>query len=325
VGLKFLGISVIILRYEQRMICDDEFRQCDGLLSSYLRHSKSYFIMKRIIKKAIVSTLVIFFVMISGLITIMLFPQPLFAHKMEYKKFRVYSDNALDKNIEVVLNNAYRLVEQSELQDENYQYDIFFSHDNIYNRIEDLQGKGPAARATAGNIVFKVRLDIAANRAYGIISTINLTEILAHEMVHCLQANKLGLWNMNQLNHPPYWKLEGYPEYISRQAKLKAKDYSLTNEVKRFIELNSKSKDGIVEVSEEHFMPSVYYKGRLMVEYLMDVKRMTYAEILRDTRTEDEVFQEMVHSTLNLKPRTLRSIPPTLNIRILRSALLNSF
>src|SRR6478609_7332206 len=88
-------------------------------------------LMKKIIKKAIVSTLVIFFVMMSGLVTIMLFPQPLFAHKMEYKKFRVYSDNVLDKKIEVVLNNAYSLVEQSELQDENYQYDIFFSHDNI--------------------------------------------------------------------------------------------------------------------------------------------------------------------------------------------------
>jgi hypothetical protein len=99
--------------------------------------------MKSIIKKAIVSTLVTFFVVISGLITIMLFPQPLFAHKMEYKKFRVYSNNVPDKNIEVVLNNAYNLVEQSELQDERYQYDIFFSHDNIYNRIEDLQAKVP--------------------------------------------------------------------------------------------------------------------------------------------------------------------------------------
>jgi len=93
--------------------------------------------------------------------------------------------------------------------------------------------------------------------------------------------------------------LEGYPEYISRQAKLKDKNYSLTNEIKRFIELESKSEDGIVEVSEEHFMPAVYYKGRLMIEYLMDIKGMTYTEILKDKRTEDQVFQEMLDSTLN--------------------------
>jgi hypothetical protein len=258
--------------------------------------------MKRIIKRTIGIVVLTVFVLFSGLVTIMLFPQPLFAHKLEYKKFNVYSDQAVGKNIEGILNDAYNLVEQSELQDKNYQYDIFFSLDNIYNRIEDLQGKGPAARATAGNIVFKVKVDIDNNKAFGLRSTMNLTELLAHEMIHCLQANKLGLWNMNQLNHPAYWKLEGYPEYISRQAKLKDKNYSLSNEIKRFIELESKSIDGFVEVSEEHFVPSIYYKGRLMVEYLMDIKGMTYAEILKDDRTEDQVFQEMKDSTLNLKP-----------------------
>lgn len=257
--------------------------------------------MKRIIKKAIVSLLMTAFVLISGLVTIMLFPQPLFAHKMEYKQFRVYSDNMPDKGIEIILDKAYQLVEKSELHDKYYQYDIFFSHDNIYNRIEDLQGKGPAARATAGNIVFKVSVDIENNLACGVISKINLTEMLTHEMVHCLQANTLGLLNMNQFNHPPYWKLEGYPEYISRQAKLKDPDYSLTNEIERFIELESKSKDGFVEVSNEHFVPSIYYKGRLMVEYLMDVKGMTYNEILKDQRTEDQIFQEMLDSTLNFQ------------------------
>ncbi len=258
--------------------------------------------MKRIIKRTIGFSLLTFFVLFSGLVTIFLFPQPLFAHKLEYKKFNVYSDQVVDKNIEVILKNAYNLVEQSELQDKDYQYDIFLSLDNIYNQIEDLQGKGPAARATAGNIVFKVRVDIENNKAFGPRSKMNLTELLAHEMVHCLQASKLGLWNMNQLNHPPYWKLEGYPEYISRQAKLKDKDYSLSDEIKRFIGLENNSSDGFVEVSEEHFVPSIYYKGRLMVEYLMDFKGMTYDEILKDDRTEDQVFQEMKNSTFNIKP-----------------------
>lgn len=256
--------------------------------------------MKKIIKRTIGIAVLTFFVLFSGLVTIMLFPQPLFAHKLEYKKFNVYSDELLDKNIEVILNNAYNLVEQSELQDKNYQYNVFLSLDNIYNRIEDLQGKGPAARATAGHIVFKVRVDIDNNKAFGSRSKMNLTELLTHEMVHCLQANKLGLWNLNQLNHPPYWKLEGYPEYISRQARLKEENYSLSNEIKRFIELEGKSKDGFVEIIEEHFAPAIYYKGRLMVEYLIDVKGFTYDQILKDTRTEDQIFQEM-RETLNLK------------------------
>ena len=69
--------------------------------------------MKRIIKRTIGIAVLTLFVLFSGLVTIMLFPQPLFAHKLEYKKFNVYSDELLDKNIEVILNNAYNLVEQS--------------------------------------------------------------------------------------------------------------------------------------------------------------------------------------------------------------------
>ncbi|HPH45996.1 MAG TPA: hypothetical protein PLJ60_02750 [Chryseolinea sp.] len=257
--------------------------------------------MKKMIKRTIGFTALTILVLLSGLVTIMLFPQPLFAHAYEHEKFRVYSDTEMDKSVQPILDNAYKLIEHSELHDSNYRYEIFFSSETIFNKIEDLQGKGAAARATAGNIVFKVTVDFKTNRAVGPISKMNLTEILAHEMGHCLQTNRLGLWNMNQFNHPPYWKLEGYPEYISRQAKLKGKDYSLSNEIKRFIELESKSKNGMVEVSEEHFMPSVYYKGRLMIEYLMDVKGMTYDEILKDTRPEDELYQEMIRSTLNLE------------------------
>jgi hypothetical protein len=84
---------------------------------------------------------------------------------------------------------------------------------------------------------------------------------------------------------------------------LKDANYSLKSEIERFIKLDSKSKNGIVEVTEDHFMPSVYYKGRLMIEYLMDVKGMTYDEILKDTRSEDELFQEMLHSTLKIEQR----------------------
>ncbi len=91
------------------------------------------------------------------------------------------------------------------------------------------------------------------------------------------------------------WKLEGYPEYISRQNMLKSSDYSLRFEIDRYKELEKNSKDGFVEVVKGHYMPTYYYKGRLMVEYLMDIKGLTYDEILKDSRTEIEVFDELVN------------------------------
>ncbi len=252
--------------------------------------------MKKIIKKTIASLVLILIVFISGLITLMCFPQTLFANKIEHQKFRIYYDNEIDKDGLInILDHAYQLIEHSELHDTNFVFNIFLAHNNFFNTIEDLQGKGPIARATAGYITVKYPIDIKNNLIKGLRSSANLTEIIVHEMVHNLQGNRYGLLSFSPIKHPPMWKLEGYPEYISRQNMLKSSDYSLRFEIDRYVELEKNSKDGFVEVVKGHYMPAYYCKGRLMVEYLMDIKGFTYDEILKDSRTEIEVFEELVN------------------------------
>jgi len=252
--------------------------------------------MKKIIKRTIASFVLILVVFISGLITLICFPQSLFANKIEHKKFSIYYDSEIDKDgLTHMLDNAYQLIEYSELHDKKFVFNIFLAHDNSFNKIEDLQGKGPIARATAGNITVKKPIDIENNLIKSSRSNANLTEIIVHEMVHNLQGNTYGLLNFSPVKHPPMWKLEGYPEYISRRNLLKSADYSLRLEISRFVELEKNSKDGFVEVVKGHFMPTYYYKGRLMVEYLMDIKGLTYDEILKDKRTENEVFEELLN------------------------------
>lgn len=245
-------------------------------------------------KRILAGIALFLFVFISGLVTLIVFPQSLFAHKTEFQKFRVYHDGQINKDgLVIILDGAYRLVEHSELHDAGYVFDIFLAHDNFFNRIEDLQGKGPIARATAGNITIKSRIDVEHDLIRNARSGASLTQILSHEMVHVLQANKYGLLQFSPIKHPPMWKLEGYPEYVSRRKLLKGDGYSLASEVYRYIGVERNSTDGFVEVVKGHFMPSVYYKGRLMVEYLMDVKGMTYDEILKDKRTERDIFDEI--------------------------------
>src|SRR6188768_668231 len=40
-------------------------------------------------------------------------------------------------------------------------------------------------------------------------------------------------------------------------------------------------------------VPNYYYKGRLMIEYLMDIKHMSYDQILKDPVSETAIFKEM--------------------------------
>jgi hypothetical protein len=62
---------------------------------------------------------------------------------------------------------------------------------------------------------------------------VNLAELSAHEMTHCLQANKYGLPKFNPFKHPERWKLEGYPEYIARQPELSVNGYNFKADIDR--------------------------------------------------------------------------------------------
>jgi hypothetical protein len=238
-------------------------------------------------------------VAISGLATILLFPQPLFANKMEYKQFTVYSNDEITNDIIPLLDNAMALVEKSEINDPDYEYDILLAFNSLFNKIDDkLLGYGPTARGTDNNVTIKVEIDAKRNLFFPTFHgkcQANLTFLLAHEMIHCLQANKYGILKFNPLRHPEMWKLEGYPEYIARQPKLTAKDYSLTSEIDRYIELESKATDIWIKIEDRACeAPKYYYKGRLMIEYLMDIKHWSYNQILNDTTSTNSVYADMI-------------------------------
>src|SRR4030095_12716714 len=107
-------------------------------------------------------------------------------------------------------------------------------------------------------------------------------------------AHKYGILTFNPFNHPEMWKLEGYPEYIARQ-KFTETAVSLKKEIKRFIELKHKQTDIWISVEDRGCeVPEYYYKGRLMTEYLINVKDLTYDQVLEDKRSEEEIYAEMI-------------------------------
>lgn len=237
-------------------------------------------------------------VMISGVVTLILFPQSLFSNSFEYKNFEVYSNYDVNQEaFKPSIEAANAIIMTSELFDANYQYDIFLAHNTVYNQIDDLIfGSWSIARAVDNNVIIKNPI----NEVEGIVNNgqneFDLIYVLAHEMIHCLQENKYGKSKFNPMNHPPIWKLEGYPEYIARNKTLKSENYHLKKGIEEFLKRTSNGNENlqIIQISENESTPYMYYKGRLMIEYLMDIKKMNYDEILRDTSREEVVYLEMM-------------------------------
>jgi hypothetical protein len=255
--------------------------------------------MKKKFIKILKKTLLTILIIISLLTTVILFPQLLFANTLKYKNFKICSNDKISNDFKVVLENAMELVQNSELYDSNYKYNIILCHNTFYNKIDNrFLGIGPAARARLNNVIVKVKIDPKSNLAFATFHKeceVNLTYLLAHEMIHCLQINKYGILKFNPFKHPEFWKLEGYPEYISRKSVLSRKDYSLIREIDRYVNLENKATDKWILVEEGGCeAPDYYYKGRLMIEYLMDIKHLSYDQILKDTVSETAVFKEMI-------------------------------
>jgi hypothetical protein len=238
-------------------------------------------------------------IIIAALASLILFPQLVFANKLKYKKFKVCSNEKINYDIKIVLDNATALVQRSELYDSTYKYNIILCYNTLYNKIDNtLLGIGPSARSRLNNVTIKIRIDPTNNLAFPAFHKeceVNLTYLLAHEMIHCLQAKKYGIMKFNPFRHPEFWKLEGYPEYISRKTQLSSKDYSLANEIERYINLKNKATDTWIPVEEGGCeFPDYYYKGRLMIEYLMGIKHMSYDQILKDSVSESAILKEMI-------------------------------
>jgi hypothetical protein len=256
--------------------------------------------MKKIFKRVFK---IIFLTCIAGILTIVaiiLFPQQLFAYKIKYKEFTVCSNDKIDKNIKIVLDNATKLVQKSELYNSSYKYNIILCHNTFYNKIHSrlILGIGPAAMTTFNNVIVKVKIDPKRNLAFATFRKaceVDLTYLLAHEMIHCLQVKKYGIMKFNPFKHPEFWKLDGYPEYISRKPQLLSKDYSLVREIERYVNLENKATDIWIVADESGCeAPDYYYRGRLMMEYLMDIKHLSYDQILKDTISESAIFKEMI-------------------------------
>lgn len=97
------------------------------------------------------------------------------------------------------------------------------------------------------------------------------------------------------IKHPEPWKLEGYPEYISKKKEPSEKEYNLTSDIDRYVRLEKKATDNWISLEKDGCeAPNYYYKGKLMIEYLIDIKHLSYDQILKDTASENSIYQEMI-------------------------------
>lgn len=255
---------------------------------------------------------------------LLFYPGVLFANKVEYKNFTVYSDQDLGSGVEAILRDVEAALETSAIYDPSLRHDIFFGHNNV------VFGGIQRVRAELVSLTIGVPPNLTYNASWPpyishIITfripdiqnnalvhperpeSINMTYTLTHEVVHSLVTARLGTQTIARL---PMWKQEGYPEYIAASMTRARPGYAVRDSVSRILredlswlrddhgdftqlryECMGKSN---IRTEDGNVWPTCYYISRVLMEYLLDIKGLTFDQTMslaiRDTDTLNELI-----------------------------------
>lgn len=245
--------------------------------------------MKRQIKKWTIRLTATALLIAGLLLIIILNPILTYAKKTTHNNYTVFQNKTLDPTLLNKLDQATELLKASEFYNPKLHLEICLNDGSIYPKlIQTLRGQ-----AFAWGFYDKVVMQGTANFKDNYVELNgykwNLTQLLAHEMTHCLQFNKLGLWKSKPFASIPNWKWEGYAEYVSRQ-NTDQKD--LSKNIERLIATNEK--DWGIKFADSTIAPREYYDNWTLIQYCMAIKKITYKQILADTTSEQIVRQEMM-------------------------------
>jgi hypothetical protein len=214
-----------------------------------------------------------------------------YSHKTAQNNSIIFYNTSLAPELNSELDQATILLKTSELYDPELHFQICLNDGNKYPALMRMIRGEAFAWGFYNKVVLQGNAHYDSNYVELNGYTWNLTQLLAHEMVHCMQFNKYGFWKSNPIADIPEWKWEGYPEYIARQNQ---GPKNLVTNIDRLAETKKiKNKDWIV--FDDHTGTIIpYYEHWLLVKYCIDIKAMSYQEVLADTIRENEIQQQMM-------------------------------
>ncbi len=119
-----------------------------------------------------------------------------------------------------------------------------------------------------------------------------LARTIAHEMMHCLEANRFGLTGSRPIKNIPNWKWEGYPEYVARR---NPDQTNLNNNIRKLLETANTDNNDWMKFADSTETLVAFEEYRLLIQYCIEIKQMDFEAIMKDTTDEKTIKQQMMN------------------------------
>lgn len=247
--------------------------------------------MKKTIKKWTLRLTATGLLLAGILLAIVLNPILTYANKTRQHNYTVFHNRPLNASLTLRLEQATQLAAASELYNPRLKLDICLNDGSAYPRLMEAIGGRAFARGFYNKVVLFGKADFPHNVVELNGYKWNLSQLLAHEMIHCYQFDKRGFWKSRPVADIDNWKWEGYPEYIARQNN-DQKD--LIKNIDKLMITEKTTHNGWISFADGTGTLIDYYKSRLLVQYCMEVKNRNYDQVIADTLKEDAVYRDMM-------------------------------
>lgn len=250
--------------------------------------------MKRKLKKILWSagtTLLLCIVILVGAI---LNPSFLYAKYTQFENVHIYHNQELPNGNNIVISGSLKIVKQSELFHENISINLCLNDGPVYPKIiEKIKGLG-WAYTVGKNISLNCRADFKNNLAHWNLNKYqgqnrkwNLTELIAHEMVHACQSHN-DFWTAEKY---AFWKVEGYAEYIARSQRLSLREsIALLQEA----DINGLQGWDMHDFPDGTGILYNYLNFSTVVRYLIEVKNLSYQDLLHLNTPFESLKKDML-------------------------------
>jgi hypothetical protein len=212
---------------------------------------------------------------------VLVFPSFLFANKLEYKSFSVHyhSKDINTEELKIVLDKSESLLYNTELFKKVISQDIFICNGySEFTFFALISRKAFAVNYPIFQNIFISKSSVSQNyilRNGNENNKRTLSGVIAHETVHSLLENKLGLLKYKLL---PSWKNEGYCDFIANESSFNEQK-GLTNICND--EVNSESAS------------FKYFKYRKITQYLFEDRKVSLNKFLDEDFDLDKIYNDL--------------------------------
>jgi hypothetical protein len=212
---------------------------------------------------------------------LLVYPNFLFSHHLEYKNFKVYSDRAIPISLQPLLDTSYENLKQSELFEESDIFYLYFCYETWrFTFFTRNKMAGGVVNFLVSPNIFIRESDIENNEIIPpngwMLSRHDrpLTYFISHEATHSLERK---ISPFLPVKVEPYI-LEGYGDYIAKKTTFDFEHYR-----------NLYLKNDLVMDPKN----GLYNKYHLYIAYLMEVKKMSFLEIIQTQPDLETTLSEL--------------------------------